>query len=949
VKRLRTSLALLLATFRIAARRLRANRRLAAGLLLGFIFAVAAASSVPAFATGALQRMLQIDLGKVTDKRMPAGVHLAHFEEPRRPTKPAQFEELDRIATVEGPLLIGVPVDPLVRYGALELTRAVPQDKTKLHDEIDRWSSLAFLSDLQAKITITDGRWPGDGRVNGQYEAIVEEDALDQLDITVGAQLLVPVNRSDRSPTVPVTVVGSFRRKDPDDLYWFMGGAYEKHLFVTETTYRQHLLHEPQVSSGQYSWFYGIKNEDVKMTDVWRLLTDLYDLEARASQAMQDTRYFDGPFDLLERYLVKAGQLQFMLLLLAVAPLAVVAYFLVVTSGMMVDGQRQEISVLRSRGASLWQVLNVYLFEGLLLGGLALVGGYPLGILLARAMGATSGFLQFVDRKQPDLLLSGDFWLYGLAASLLAVIAYVAPAVGAARQSIISYKTESARRMRQPFWARWGLDFLLLGAAGYAYYTLLQKHEAALAALAKATASGASPAAARTDLMLMQPLDILAPALFVAGAGLVLLRLVPLVAMLLAKLAERRAGAPLYLTLTQLSRAASSYTPVVLLLTLTVGMGLYSAAAARTLERNSADRVLYAGGADLVLDEVWEYIQEAPDGPITDVLVPPWNIHYTLPGVDHAARVRTEMVDTVVGGRSQGKATLMAIDPSDFGKVAWFRSDLAPAHFYEYLNLINLDEEAVLVSPNFMAKNRLKPGDRVSLMDRDNQEVSLVIYGSVPNWPSLYAEKGEFFIANFDFVESNLGIDKYQVWFKLQEGAKVQTIVDALKKESVLTLSAYDNRKALIDARRDAQLNGLLGGLTSGFLLASAVTLLGFWLYAALSVRSRVLQFGVLRAMGLSVRQLLTAVALEQILSVGLGVGVGTGLGLAAASLFVPFLQQGTDAASRTPPFVIVADPADRIRLYVVLLFMLIAGLAGLVTVISRMRVHEAVKLGEDH
>lgn len=949
MKRLRTSLALLLATFRIAARRLRANRRLAAGLLLGFIFAVAAASSVPAFATGALQRMLQIDLNRVTEKRMPAGVHLAHFEDPRRPTKPGQFEQVDQIASVEGPGLIGVPIDPFVRYGALELTRAVPQDKTKLHDEIDRWSSLAFLSGLEAKITITDGRWPEDGKVNDQYEVIVEEDALETLQITVGAQLQAPVNRSDRSPKVPVTVVGSFQRKDPSDLYWFMGGAYEKHFFVSETTFREHLLKEPQVTAGQYSWYYGIKNEDVKMTDVWRLLTDLYDLEARAAQAMQNTEFFEGPFDLLQRYLVKAGQLQFMLLLLAVAPLAVVAYFLVVTSGMMVDGQRQEISVLRSRGASLWQVLNVYLFEGLLLGGLALLGGYPLGILLARAMVATSGFLQFVDRKQPELLLSGDFWTYGLAAAALAVVAYVAPAVGAARQSIISYKTESARKMRQPFWARWGLDFLCLGLAGYAYYTVLQKHEAGLAALAKASASGAPASAARTDLMLMQPLDILAPALFVAGAGLVLLRLVPLVAMLLAKLAERRAGAPLYLTLTQLSRAASSYTPVVLLLTLTVGMGLYSAAAARTLERNTADRVQYAGGADLVLDEVWEYVQESPDGPITDVLAPPWNIHYTLPGVKHAARVRTELVESIVGGKAAGKATLMSIDPSDFGKVAWFRSDLAPAHIYEYLNLINLDEEAVLATPGFMAKHRLKPGDRISLMGNSGQEVSLVIYAAVPNWPSLYAEKGDFFIANLDYVENNLGLQRYNVWFKLAEGAKVQTIIDALKKESVLTLSAYDNRKALIDARRDAQLNGLLGGLTSGFLLSSAVTLLGFWLYAAMSVRSRVLQFGVLRAMGLSVRQLLSAVALEQVLSVGLGVGVGTGLGLAAAKLFVPFLQQGTDAAARTPPFLIVADPGDRIRLYVVLLFMLIAGLAGLMTVISRMRVHEAVKLGEDH
>ena len=943
--RIRTSLALLLATFRIAARRLAANRRLAAGLLLGFTVAVAAASSVPAFATGALQRMLQIDLVGITEERMPAAVHLAHFEDPKRPTTPAQFETADQIAREDGPRLIDLPIEPLVRYGALDVTLAQPFDKRTMSDAFDRWMSLAFLSDLQQHIKITDGRWPKDGKVGDTYEVIVETAALEKQDFTVGAVMLVPVNRTAKSPTVKVTVVGSFERANPEELYWFMGGPFDKHFFVSERTYRETLLQEPTVAAGQYSWYYGIKNDAVKMTDVYRLLSDIYELEARVAQVMPNTELFEGPFDLLQRYLVKAEQLQFMLLLLAVPPLAVVAYFLVVTSGLMIDGQRQEISVLRSRGASLWQVLGVYLLEGVLLGGLALVGGYPLGILLGRAMGATAGFLQFVDRQQPAWLASPDFWTYGLAAAALAVVAYVLPVIPAARQSIISYKSESARRLQQPFWARWGLDFLLVGLAGYAYYTSQQKHAAMVAAMANA----AGDSAPRADLVLMQPLDILAPALFVAGLGLVLLRAVPLIARLTAWLAERRAGAPLYLTLTQLSRAAASYTPVVLLLTLTVGMGLYSAAAARTLERNTTDRVMYAGGADLVLEEAWEYIQEEPDGPVTDVLVPPWNLHYNLPGVEHPARVRREPVQMMVAGRTQGKGRLMAIDPDDFGRVAWFRSDLAPAHFYEYLNLLAQDEEAVLVTPGFMQKHKLKLGDRISLISEGMQEVSLVIYGAVPNWPSLYPEEGDFFVANLDYVESSLGLQRYSVWFNLKEGAKVQAIVDALKEESILTLSAVDYRQVLIRARRDPQFGGLLGGLTSGFLLSAVITVLGFWLYAALSVRARVLQFGVLRAMGMGVRQLLSAVALEQVLSVGLGVAFGTGLGMVAADLFVPFLQQGTGAASRTPPFVIVADPADRIRLYTVLLFMLIAGLSGLMAVLGRMRVHEAIKLGEDH
>lgn len=945
MRQLRLFVLLLGSTVRIAARRLNANRRLAAGLLAGFIVAVAGAASVPAFTAGALQRMLQAELAAVPDKRLPAAVHIAHFENPKRPTRAADYLEGDRIATGEGRELLGLKIDPFVRYASLELTRAVPVDRNRVNPDVERWMTIAFLSGMQEHVTVTQGRWPAEGQVTGFYEAIVEEEALDRQDFTVGAELRVPVSREANARLVSVRVVGSFRRTDPTEPYWFSGNAYDQAFFVTEQTFTGSVLREVGAQPGQYSWYYAIANDQIKMTDVYRLLTNLYELEGRMMQAVPDTGLFEGPHELLTRYLVRARDLQLLLLLLAVPPLAVVAYFLIVTSGMMVEGQRQEIAVLRSRGASVWQVTGIYLLEGLLLGLLSLTGGYPLGILLARAMGAASGFLQFVNRKQPELLLSGDFWLYGIAAAGLAVLAYVSPALMAARQSIVSYKQESARKLQRPFWARWFLDLVCLALAGYAYYTLRGRQAGAAAA-----------GVAGAEIHLMQPLDVLAPALFVTGAGLLLLRLVPLLFRLIARAAERRAGAPFYLTINQLSRAANSYTPVVLLLTLTVGMGLYSATAARTLEQNAVDRTMYAGGADVVVEEAWEYIQEGgepgPGGlsPVTiqAILPPPWNEHYNLPGVVSPARVRTQQVTPMVGGRAQKKGRLMAVDVQDFARVAWFRRDLAPYHINAYLNLIGQDEEAVLVSRDFMDRNKLKPGDRITLMGEENQEVSLAVYGAVPYWPTFYPEETDFFVANLDFVEQGLGLYPYQVWLKMEEGAKLAPVVDALKARSIQVLRVVDNRQVLIRQRRDPQLNGLLGGLTSGFLLSVGITVLGFWLYAALSLRTRILQFGVLRAMGLSVRHLLGAVALEQVLAVANGVAAGTGLGLGAAALFVPFLQQGADSAARTPPFLIVAAPADRVRLYLVLLFTLAAGIAGLMGVLSRMRVHEAIKLGED-
>jgi putative ABC transport system permease protein len=924
-------------SLRFAVRRLWANRRVAAGLLVGFVLAVAAASSVPAFTAGALQRMLEAEW-KAPGEQRSASVHVAHFEDPLRRTTASQFEAAERLMREEAPDLIGLPVAPLVTYASLELTAITPVDPERVNPDVERWATIAYQTGMAEKVRLIGGRLPAaQATPDGSLEVMVEEALLDKQEIPVGAQLWVPLNRSETAARVKVTVVGAFVRTDPDDPYWFQG-PFDQALFLPEQTFRQELLPRDQAVPGQYSWYFGVDSGQIRMTDATRLLGDLYTLEARAAQLLPDTELFGGPMEILTRYLTRAIALQRLLMILVLPPLTVVAYFVVVTAKMMADGQRQETAVLRSRGASLGQVAGLYLTEGVVLAVFALAGGYPAGLLLARAMGAVSGFLQFVDRAQPPVLLPAEFWLYGLATAGLSVIAYLLPALAAARQSIVTFKADSARGALTGSLSRWSLGLFSVALAGYGYYTLSRR----------TMVVGAGEAAP-----LMEPLHVLAPALFVFGGALLVVGMVPALVLWLIRLTDRFNSAPFYLALVQLSRAPAAYLPLAVMLCLTAGIGLYSAAAARTLEQNIADRIHYATGADVVLDESWEYSDggETAAGPTAaPVAAPPWQVHQELPGVARAARVRVQEVIPLVGGRAQRKGSLMAIDPPDFGQVAWFRRDLAERHVFVYLNALAMDEEAVLVSRSFLERNKLKLGDRVGLsMPDSREELSLVIYGAIDYWPTLYQDQADFFIANLDTVEQGLGLLPYQVWLKLEPEARVQPVIDTLAAHSVTVLRAADNRQRLVRERRDPQLNGLLGGLTSGFLITVGITVLGFWLHGALSARARTLQFGVVRAMGLSVRQLFLTVLLEQALVVVAGVCTGTALGTLAARLFVPFLQMGLDLADRTPPFLVVTAAADRVRLYVVLLVMLGAGVAAFMRGIARFGLHEVLKLGEDH
>jgi putative ABC transport system permease protein len=88
---------------------------------------------------------------------------------------------------------------------------------------------------------------------------------------------------------------------------------------------------------------------------------------------------------------------------------------------------------------------------------------------------------------------------------------------------------------------------------------------------------------------------------------------------------------------------------------------------------------------------------------------------------------------------------------------------------------------------------------------------------------------------------------------------------------------------------------------------------------------------------------------LEQLFTTGLSVAAGIGLGTAASRLFLPFLQDGSVEGSReVPPFRIVFEAQDTLKLYIATGVMLAAGASLLILQLRRLRITQAVKLGEE-
>lgn len=983
---------MLMPLLRFLYRKMWNTRWLTLSTLLGLIMAVSFTTSIPMYANGSLKRVVSKSLEEKSDG-LPAGSVLIRYQATGSDkTDLNELNDVDQYIQNELPKEIGFPFFTYARSMTIKGAQISPLDPSKVDPSKRRQMTLTSSLNLQDHIDLTGGKLFSDQVQGGIVEALVMDEGMFRNDVHIGDVFNYPLPSGGMgTPPLKVKIVGTFKPQEDHPEYWFQGmDSLANALFISDKTMMDFVYKQQKVPVSQVNWYYAFDLRDIQTSQLSPLDKKLERLDIILFQKLKNTRVDLSFQPLLSEFRKQSVQLQILLFTLAAPMIAMVFYYIVMNARQSLERQQNDISVLRSRGGSTRQIIWIYLLEGLILGAVALVTGPAIGWFMAKSIGSSSGFLTFVDRKSIPIDVSLEALLYGAAAVLVAVASSVIPAVRYARSSIVAFKQKLARSDKPPVWQRWFLDIALMALAAYGWYLFNERQ--LLSARTGLT----------TDQLQVQPLLFFVPALSIFALGLFFLRVFPWLLKLFGWLGKRLFSVPVYLTLTQLSRSAKAYYPLMLLLILTLGLGVYNSSAARTIDLNSTERTLYQYGTDVIIQTVWEgFTDDLPTDPGSQqggngdnggngsgqnggqgggqgggssgggqpggnqpgggqpgggqeppkkirYVEPPFEVFRHLEGVEHAARVLQTKGNVVISGKSVGQGLVMGIDNVDFAKVGWFRRDLFPAHPYQYLNLLGAYEgQGVIVSSSFAKKYSLKEGDLLSIT-LQQQPVEFVIVGIVPYWPSQYPDQMPFFIANLDYIYDQSPIQPYEVWLKMQDGAKVAPIVEALQKQNIEIASVKDVRNELIAQNKHPARGGVFGILSLGFLVSAIVSLIGYVLYWFFNLSSRVVQFGVLRAMGLSRRQLTWMLLMEQGFTAGLSILLGVGLGKLTSYLFLPFLQTTENIKTQIPPFRVVFEAKDTDKLYVVVAFMMLTGATLLFLHIRRLRVHQAVKLGEE-
>ena len=924
-------------------------------LLAGIVLLAATAVSFPMYRSMAFDRMLNDEFREnlSTQGEWPAANSFIIVSK-----KDAGGKTISRMEGLMEELcgMLGVTEKETVYY--YSLARADARSLMNRKDMGNLSLSLGFLSRLPEHAGMLAGEMYSEEGIadDGCLEAVISQSCMVSSKLLIGETIEFSGLKDPEGKPVRARITGVFQEGQENDFYWRRTPEeLSGDILISEAVFRKYFTGE---RAGGYT-----------ITCCYEFLFEYEDLEAGQVKKLKETTEWltgESPYrntmskpvyvGILDTSTRKQARIDAALFLLQIPVLVLLGAFLFMISGQMYDMERNDISVMKSRGASGGQVFSLYFYQNCFLTVIGTGAGLWLGRVFAGVLGSARSFLEFDLQGSwilpgMDVVFSANTILYTAAAVTGCILIMTLPAVKHSRLTIVNLKQKKTQR-KHSWWEICCLDLICLAVALYGYYTCTKNQ----GAVAESVLKGEN----------MDPLQYISSSLFIVGLGLLALRLQPLLIKAIFVLGRRFWGPASYISFMENGKNGRKQQFIMLLLMMAISLGMFHAVAARTILQNALENADYLAGADYIVREVWED-NSSQGGTAGD----PAEFRYYEPDYEKYDRLESAGACTKViydtkayvdmGGNSRQDITLMGIHTRQFGEITRMPEGLMEKHYHEYLNRLALNPDGILVSTDFRDILGYKEGDTITYCSNQGNQARGKILDFVSYWPGYASSSLELnldgsvshvsrplVIAPIGTLSSRWGNVPYEVWISAREDAETDEFYRWVRDENV-RLVRFEDRSADLEAViRDPLLQGTNGILTMGFLVILLLCGVGYLIYWILSIRSREMIFGILRAGGMHKGEIFHILINEQIFCGGFSVAAGIFIGKLCCDMFVPILQTAYVASNQILPLQLITRQQDMIRLYSVTGAVLALCLCILFTLVQKLNVAKALKLGEE-
>ncbi len=522
--------------------------------------------------------------------------------------------------------------------------------------------ALQSIDAFSAHTRLVEGRYPGPAEDEVEFVADAAGKRLLglSLDQTFKGYSAIA---GDKGQAVSMKLVGVIEPVDPSDQYWSIGtrdrvtagdrGYVTMPMYVDRETLFSNVGVTMTALSTDFVWLFVVDRSGLPASDADRLSSTLAGVLADVQTNLPDSTWTTKLGDLLDHYQALLVVARVPLLLVLFLAVGVLLYYLFLIAGFLGRLRTQEVGLLRSRGASFWQAGVVMFIEGLIMAAPATIFGPFLAKGLVAATGklfpAISGGagLETVGLSQGAFLLAG-------AGAFLAAVVFTLTTLSAARKGLLATRTLSARPPEQPFFLRYYLDAVLLALLFMVWWQLRSQ---GTFLVRQVGGTGLSVDAAL----------LLGPVVGVLAAGMVILRVFPLLMKLVARLLEPFAPTVVVHAMRRLGRDPVPTASLLVLVVLATSLGVLSSTVIATLQRSQREQAQYQSGADFrVTHHLGERV--AAGAGVAPILQRADGVVAASDVLHLETKVFTETLGDDVA--------FLGIDPTTFPQVAWNRPDL---------------------------------------------------------------------------------------------------------------------------------------------------------------------------------------------------------------------------------------------------------------------------------
>jgi hypothetical protein len=259
----------------------------------------------------------------------------------------------------------------------------------------------------------------------------------------------------------------------------------------------------------------------------------------------------------------------------------------------------------------------------------------------------------------------------------------------------------------------------------------------------------------------------------------------------------------------------------------------------------------------------------------------------------------------------------------------------------------------VVVSETLLDTAFVRVGDTTRLppLRIPNDEVS--IEGTISEFPTVDSSSRETVIADLATYqmmgyEPGRGLAPADEYWISTIGESDDDVISALVS-SPLRSFEVTSREDLTDAlTSDPVALGTIGALTLGFVAAAVFAAVGFAVSATVSARERLVEFALLRAVGLSPRQLGWWLGAEQGVLVTVSLALGTGIGAVLTAFLLPLVTLTQEGGAAVPDVIVMYPWPTILTLELAVVTVLGLIVVVMTVLLRRVGLGSLLRLGED-